>query len=179
MHEPITARSTRRSTAAAAPRRATGTTFAELMIATMILGLTVVGSTNSLTESAMVYNYFSEGAHEALMLAQEIHEAALLLPWEADVSAPATFGPDVVTFFDLHGETFAPPRSASYVVVASHLGWSQEVEIDYVDMANPTTVVDPVTFVGATQVRLRVTVLQGTTEVDAVEWWMTEPEDGG
>ncbi|MFT7462782.1 MAG: hypothetical protein ACI9EF_001124 [Pseudohongiellaceae bacterium] len=178
MHEPITLSPARQSTAASSSRAERGTTFAELMIATLILGLTIVGSTNSLTESATVYNYFAEGAHEALMLAQEVHEAALLLPWDADPGAPATFGPDVVTFWDLHEEEFSPPRSADYAVVSSHYSWTQGVEIDYVDLANPTVLVDPDVFVGEVQVRLRVIISQGEVEVDSFEWWMTEADDG-
>jgi len=84
------------------------------MLATLILGYTVVGATNSLSKSASVYHYFNEGAHESLMLAQEIHEAARLLPWGTAAGAPATFGPDVVTIWDLHDKTFSPPRSADY-----------------------------------------------------------------
>jgi len=177
MHTPITTTPTSQRTAVAGSRRQRGSTFAELMIATLILGLTIVGSTTSLTTSATVYNYFAEGAHEALMLAQEIHEAAILLPWESDPGDPAVYGPDVVTFWDLHDEEFNPPRSAAYAVVSSHVNWTQEVEIDFVDLDNPTVVVDPDVFIGEMQVRLRVTVLQGQVEVDAFEWWMTEPED--
>jgi hypothetical protein len=146
------------------------------MLATLILGYTVVGATNSLSESATVYNYFSEGAHESLMLAQEIHEAALLLPWEVEAGAAATFGPDVVTIWDLHEAEFSPPRSADYAVVVSHQAWTQKAEIDYVDLGDPTVVVDPDVFAGEVQVRLRVTILEGQAEVDAFDWWMTEPE---
>ena len=178
MHTPITPSPSRQSTAVAdSYRRERGTTFAELMIATMILGLAIVGSTTSLTQSATVYNYFAEGAHEALMLAQEIHEAAILLPWDSDPGDPAAFGPDVVNFWDLHDEEFSPPRSAAYAIVSSHTNWGQEVEIDFVDLHNPTVVVDPDLFTGPVQVRLRVTVFQGQVEVDSFDWWMTEPED--
>lgn len=160
-------------------RRQAGSTFAELMLATLIIGTTVVGASSSLSQTATVYHYFTDGPHEALMLAQEIHEAAVALPWSAEPGAPATFGEHVVTLWDLDEEDYKPPRSANYDVVASHGNWKQVVVVEHVDMENPTVVVDPDAFEGQTLVRLKVTILNGSVEVDSFDWWMTEPEDVG
>ncbi|RKY21859.1 MAG: hypothetical protein DRQ55_02730 [Planctomycetota bacterium] len=156
-------------------RQPRGSTFAELMLATLIIGTTVVGASSSLRQSASVYHYFTDGPHEALMLAQEIHEAAVSLPWED--SSEAAFGSDVAVLWDLDEQQYHPPRSASHDVVVSHSHWTQDVSLDYVDLDNPNTVVDPDEFGGETLVRLKVAVSIGDHEVDAFHWWMTEPED--
>jgi len=155
--------------------RERGSSFAELMLATLIVGTTIVASISSMSESAEVYHYFSDGPHEALMLAQEIHEAAVLLPWEADPGDPAVFGPDVVTVWDLDEAEFDPPRSAEYEVILSHIAWEQHVEVRVVDMADPTVEVDPDTFEGDTLTELAVTVYQGPNVAGTFKWWITEP----
>ena len=165
----------RRTTLRAAPRRTRGATFGELMLATLIVGTTIVASISSLSESAEVYHFFSEGPHEALMLAQEVHEAAILLPWEAEAGAEANYGPDVVTLDDLHDAEFSPPRSADYEVISSHLSWKQRVNVLTVSMDDPTLVVDPETFEGEILTKLEVTILNGNTEVGVFPWWMTNP----
>jgi len=158
------------------PTRGTrGGTFAELMLATLIVGTTVVASTASLSESAEVYQFFAEGPHEALMLAQEIHEAAIMLPWEAEAGAPATFGDDVVTIWDLDAAEFKPPLSAEAVTIVSHPTWTQRVTVRTVDLENPTVEVDPDTFEGDTLTELKVTILNGPTEVGVYPWWLSEP----
>lgn len=171
-------------------RRDQGTSFAELMLASLIIGTTLVATTSSMTESAEVYHFFSDGPHEALMLAQEIHEAAVLLPWEPD-DGSGNFGPDVETIWDLHEQSYHPPRSAKHEKVKSHVTWRQEVEVRHVDMDNPSVVVDPDTFEGDTLVELRVKVeeLDGqyqdpaeddpapgvVTDFGWFSWWMSEP----
>ena len=160
-----------------APRRERGTTFFEVILATLVVGTTLVATTASMTESAEVYSYFADGPHEALMLAQEIHEAAELLPWEAEPGADANYGPDIVTFWDLDAQVFDPPRSANYDLVASHLNWSQDVEISFVDLENPSEEVDPDTFEGEVLVRLEVSVKRLDKVMDTFEWWMTDPAD--
>ncbi|MGQ0552565.1 MAG: hypothetical protein ACT4PU_05035 [Planctomycetota bacterium] len=145
------------------------------MLAVLIVSATVVGSTDSLRGSTEVYHYFADGGHEALMLAQEVHEAALLLPWSDPGESDPKFGPSVEVLDDLHEVTFSPPRSADYDVVASHLGWSQVVEVRKVDLNNPMEVVDPETFPGEVLTELRVTVLNGDVEAGVFSWWMSEP----
>ncbi len=96
-----------------------GATFVELMLAVLIVSTTLVASTASMNSSSEVYHYFADGKHEALMLAQEIHEAANLLPWTHAQGADPAFGPDVWDVWDLDGKTYNPPRSADYEVVVS------------------------------------------------------------
>jgi hypothetical protein len=88
-----------------------GTTFAELMLAVLIISTTVVASHASLTGTVSAYHYFADGEHESLLLANEIHEAALLLPWEEHTGSLATFGVDVDT--------------ASYAIVRKYLTMGQ------------------------------------------------------
>jgi hypothetical protein len=152
-----------------------GASFVELMLSVLVISTTVVGSTASLSSSTEVYHYFADGQHEALMLAQEIHEGALLLPWSEGEPGSAMFGPDVTKLDDLDERTFEPPRSAEFDVVVSHLGWSQEVEVNQVDLADPTVEVDPATFEGEMQTELKVTVMNGDTLVGTFTWWLSEP----
>lgn len=166
---PEQARTTRR-------RSQRGSTFAELMLATLIVGTTVVASTSSLADSARIYHYFADGPHEALMLAQEIHEAARLLPWEADEDVLPSFGDDVVTLWDLDGSEYSPPRSTDYEIIVSHTNWTQSVVVQTVDLHNPTVVVDPETFEGETLTELVVAIRQGNVLMDTCRWWMAEPK---
>lgn len=159
-------------------RRESGATFIELMLAVLVISTTLVASTSSMRGSTEVYHYFTDGKHEALMLAQEIHEAAKLLPWNAEGVEEPGFGPDVYTLWDLEEKVYSPPRSAEYDVIVSHIGWTQKVEVRVVDMDNPDVEVDPETFEGETLVELKVTVKEGALEVDSVGWWMSEPTQG-
>jgi hypothetical protein len=153
-----------------------GATFIELMLAVLIISTTLVASTTSMTTSAEVYHYFADGKHEALMLAQEIHEAALLLPWEA--GAEAQFGDNVYDLYDLDGKTYCPPRSAEYDLIVSNMSWSQVVSVKTVDLANPDIEVDPATFTGPTLVKLSVTIKEGETVVDTLSWWLSQSTQG-
>lgn len=147
------------------------------MLAVIMIATTVVASNSSLRASTEVYHFFSGGAHEALMLAQEIHEAALLLPWDSQPGDDPLFGPDIYEFADLDDEEFSPPRSTQFDEVVSHLGWTQEVEIRIVDIDNPAVEVDPDTFLGETITELTVTILSETAEVGEFSWWMTDPNN--
>ncbi len=152
-----------------------GASFVELMLAVLVISTTVVASTASMHSSTEVYHYFADGQHEALMLAQEIHEAALLLPWSASPGAPAQFGSDVAKLDDLDNKTYSPPRSAEYEVIVSNIGWSQVVEVNRVDMADPSVEIDPATFTGAYLTELKVTVKEGEQVMGVHNWWLTEP----
>jgi hypothetical protein len=165
----------RRKVHSRSQRSVRGASFVELMLAVLVISTTVVASTASMHSSTEVYHYFADGQHEALMLAQEIHEAALLLPWDAEAGAPGQFGPDVAKLQDFDGKTFTPPRSAGYEVVVSNIDWTQEVEVNHVDLADPTVEVDPATFEGDTLTELKVTVKQGDVVKGVQSWWMTEP----
>jgi len=166
------------ATATSTRRRQSGTTFVELMLAVLVISTTLVASTDSMRGSTGVYHYFTDGKHEALMLAQEIHEAAKLLPWDEEGAEEPGFGPDAYTLWDLDNKTYSPPRSAEYDVIVSHFGWTQKVEVRVVDMDNPEVEVDPETFAGGTLVELKVSVKQGAVVVDSLGWWLSEPTQG-
>ena len=152
-----------------------GTTFAELMLAILVISTTVVASHSSLTGTVSAYHYFADGAHESLLLAKEIHEAAVLLPWDDESESDASFGNDVHTLFELDNQAYCPPRSADYEMVTSHVGWSQHVQVRTVDMANPTVEVNPDTFGGQVLTELTVSIEDGTKHVGTYSWWLTEP----
>ena len=158
-----------------ARRRQRGTSFAELMLAVLIISTTVVASHSSLTGTVSAYHYFADGEHESLLLAKEIHEAALLLPWEEGTASLASFGADVDTLYELDDKICAPPRSAGYDVVTSHLGWSQTIDIKTVSMADPTVEADLETFGGPKLTELSVTIRDGDKVVGTHHWWLTDP----
>jgi Tfp pilus assembly protein PilV len=164
-----------RTLARRARRARAGTTFVELMLAVVIVSTTLLASTASMQGSAQVYHYFADGKHEALMLAQEIHEAAKLMPWTHAVGADPVFGDNVYDVWDLDGKTFNPPRSADYDIVVSHIGWSQSCEVRVVDMAHTDVEVDPATFQGPTLTELKVVIKQGSEVVDSPCWWLSTP----
>jgi hypothetical protein len=145
------------------------------MLAVLVLSTTVVASHSSLTGTISAYHYFADGAHESLLLAKEIHEAALLLPWEEGTGSEASFGSDVDTLFELDGKIYSPPRSAGYDIVTSHLGWSQTVEVRTVSMEDPSVEVDKSTFAGQTLTELTVAVKDGEKLVGTYSWWLTDP----
>jgi Tfp pilus assembly protein PilV len=158
--------------------RQSGATFVELMLAVLIISTTLVASTSSMHGSAEAYHYFADGKHEALMLAQELHEAAMLMPWEAAPGAQPKFGPDVYDIYDLDGKSYDPPRSAEYDLVISHIGWSQKVSVKTVDLAHPDEEVNPATFHGETLIKLVVTIMNGDMEVDKLSWWLSQATQG-
>lgn len=162
----------RRGTARRSER---GSSFAELMLAVLVVSTTVVASHESLTGTVSTYHYFADGGHESLLLAKEIHEAALLLPWDAEDEGEAGFGPDVFSLGDLNNKTFSPPRSAGYDIVTSHIDWSQVVHVRTVSMVDPSIQVDPLTFAGQTLTELTVDVKQGDRPVGTYSWWLTAP----
>jgi hypothetical protein len=147
------------------------------MLATIVIGTTVVASTSSLRGSTEVYHYFAEGPHEALMLAQEIHEVAVLMPWEAEPGDEALFGDDIKDVWGLDEESFSPPRSAEYEVVISHLGWSQHVHVTMVDLDDPSVEVDPDVFEGDMLMELEVIVMRGGDVVGSHSWWISDPSE--
>lgn len=145
------------------------------MLAVLVISTTVVASHSSLMGTVSAYHYFADGGHDSLLLAKEIHEAALLLPWESGTGSDASFGADVHTLFELDGKVYCPPRSAGYDIVTSHLGWSQAVDVRTVSMTNPSVEVDPSTFTGQMLTELTVVVKDGEKVVGTHSWWLSEP----
>lgn len=172
-HDPIPKRRSRRA------RSTTGATFIEVSLATVIIATALVGAMSSMTETAKVYHYFSEGPHEALMLAQEIHEAALLLPFEPEVGQSDLFGSSVETVHDLDDRSYKPPRSAQYEPIGSHQHWSQHVSVRLVAVDDPSVEIsDPESFSGEALTELKVTIRDELDEeAGTFTWWMTPPEE--
>ncbi len=52
------------------------------------------------------------------------------------------------------------------------------MKVVVVDMQHPDVVVDPATFQGETLVELKVTIKEGATKVDEIDWWMSQPTQG-
>ena len=161
-----------------ARREISGSSFAEVLLATVVIATTVVGAVSSMRGSVSTYHFFADGPHEALMLAQEIHEGALLLPWTPELGQKDLFGQGVDTIADLDGQSFNPSRSAQYEVIQSHADWEQNVEIRYLSLADPAVVVgEQVGSTEETLVELRVTILDPTgAEMGTFSWWMHDVE---
>ncbi len=159
-------------------RSVIGATFVEVSLATVIIATAIVGAMSSVTETAKVFHYFSDGPHEALMLAQEIHEAALLLPFEEVAGQNDLFGANVSTVYDLDDRIYSPPRSAQYEAISSHQFWKQSVEVRHVELDDPSQEVeDPASFAGEMLTELKIVIHEGDLEKGSFTWWMTPPEN--
>lgn len=155
-------------------REERGTTFADVLISTVVVSTAIVATMTTVADSARVYDYFANGPYTALLVAQEVHEAALTLPWEADPAATeGLFGPDVFVIQDLDGKSIQPARTAEFSTITNPLNWKQQVEINEVDPNDPSipAYLDPDALL-----ELEVKVFDpADTLVGTFTWWMSPP----
>ena len=155
-------------------RDETGTTFADVLISTVVVSTAIVATMTTVADSARVYDYFANGPYTALLVAQEVHEAALVLPWEADAGATeGLFGPDVFELGDLDGMSIQPARTAEFNPITNPLNWKQEIVLNEVDPSDPTipAFLDPDALL-----ELEVKVYDpDDNPVGTFTWWMSPP----
>ena len=153
-------------------RRECGTSFLELLLAVIVIGVALVAASASQLGSLQVQAATAPQGEAARVLAEEIHQAALRLPWSAPVDAIPLFGGDVSMLSDLDGRVFSPPRSGADTALQAFEGWSQSVELRSVDPAEPTV---PVQAGQAALIELSVTIHQGVEERGCFSWWLARP----
>ncbi len=121
------------------PPRRGGFTLVESAIATVIIGVAVTAMLLLLTTGTVV-NKKSTELTTAINLAGNIHEAAVRVGYD--------------DLFDLEG-SHNPPVNARLQSLAAMSGWSQVVDVNYVDADRLTTLVpdtqlEPTTRIGVT-----------------------------
>lgn len=156
-----------------APRRAAaGFSLLEVMLATLLLGLLMVAATTALGGAASAHQALVATPVESFALAREVHSLACVLPRDAGDGLPAASAAGVARLEDLDGATFSPPISAARASLTHASGWSQEIAIDAVDLADPTAAAPDPDAPGVL-LRLTVTVREGSSVRGTYTWWMT------
>lgn len=134
----------------------------------------IVAAMSTVADSTKVYDYFANGPYTALLVAQEVHEAALTLPWEADPEqTDGLFGPDVYELDDIDGMSIQPARTAEWNEITNPLDWKQDVVLNEVDPNDPTipAYLDPNALM-----ELEVKVYDAADNiVGTFTWWMSPP----
>ncbi len=147
-----------------------GFTFLEVLLATVILGTLLVAATTSLTGSVRAQDIMVGEPVTALGLAREIHSLSLVLPHTAGDGQPATTGSEVKLLEDLDGAKLSPPIDAAAQPLTSATGWSQEVTLEPVELAQPDRLAASAG--AATLLRLTVVVREGGAVVGTYVWWI-------
>jgi hypothetical protein len=152
-------------------RAASGFTFIEVLLGTLVLGTMLVTATTALTSAAVAQDELVTAPVTAYGLAREIHSLALVLPRDEGDGHPAVNGAGVELLEDLNGASFNPPIAADRRGLTHDSDWTQQVLIEAVDLADPEQPAD-VSMPSATLLRLTVTVLEGRTARGSYVWWM-------
>ncbi|HEX5010503.1 MAG TPA: hypothetical protein VFY71_08875 [Planctomycetota bacterium] len=153
-------------------RAASGFTFIEVLLGTLVLGTMLVTATTALTSAAVAQDQLVTAPVTAYSLAREIHSLALVLPRDAGDGQPAASGAAVLLLEDLDGASFNPPIAADRRRLTYDEDWTQQVAIEPVELGDPAQPAADATAAG-TLLRLTVTVLQGSTERGSYVWWMS------
>jgi hypothetical protein len=152
-------------------RAAAGFTFIEVLLATLVVGTMLVTATTALSTAVVAQDTLVGEPITAWGLAREIHSLALLLPRTAGDGLPAATGSDVLLLEDLDGADFSPPIGADKASLTGTTGWSQDVLIESVDLADPEVLAaDPAA--DDTLLRLTVTVREGAEVRGTYVWWL-------
>jgi len=152
-------------------RAAAGFTFLEVLLATLVVGTMLVTATTALSAAVVTQDALVGEPITAWGLAREIHSLALVLPRTEGDGVPATTGSEVLLLEDLDGAEFSPPIGADTAAVAGTTGWSQEVLIASVNLADPAVLAaDPTA--DDTLLRLTVTVREGAGVRGTYVWWL-------
>jgi len=152
-------------------RAASGFTFVEVLLGTLVLGTMLVTATTALTSAAVAQDQLVTAPVTAWSLAREIHNLALLLPHDAGDGQPAANGAAVALLEDLDGASFNPPIAADRRSLTHDSDWTQQIEVESVELADPDLPAADATATG-TLLRLTVTVLEGPTVRGSYVWWM-------
>ncbi len=152
-----------------------GFSLAEILVASMIVGIAVSAGMVAI-ESGTVANAAGQEVTQATFLAQEIREWTLRLPFrdpdpgDAD-NPPGPDGSDPETFVDdlddLKNVTYSPPRDANFSALAGLAGWSQQIALEWRDPDDLTT---PVADGASDVVHVSVTVARGGRQVLRTGW---------
>jgi len=133
-------------------RQNSGFTLIEALFASMLLGLVVAALVAASGAFTMV-NGYGVDLSTAEFLIEEVRERTANVDFDT-----------LTTTYD--GQTFSPPVDLTGAVISDFSGFSQQVQIDYVESGNfANTVTGPTDFV-----RVTVTVTKSGTTVSSTSW---------
>lgn len=131
---------------------ARGFTLIEALFATMLLGL-VIAALVAASGAFTMANGYGVDLSTAEFLIEEVRERTANVDFDT-----------LLTTYD--GQTFSPPVDLTGAVMSDFSGFSQQVQIDYVESGNfVDTVTGPTDFV-----RVTVTVSKAGTPVSSTSW---------
>ena len=148
-----------------APVGRRGFTLIEAMMVTVIVGVGVLGMLQLLAAGTVVNNDASE-LSKAVQLANNINEWTVRLPYD-QLRTAGTYA----------GKTYSPPVDGRGVAMTGYEGWSQHVQVRYVNVENISSgvpisdaQVEPTSRVVVTVLRNGKAVHSATWLVAATEW---------
>jgi prepilin-type N-terminal cleavage/methylation domain-containing protein len=151
---------------------ARGFTLVEVLIATVLIGLSIaalVASNGTLTMASAV----GTDQSTAEFLAEQIRELTTMLPVVDPQTTTTTFGPEEAGLAgyddvdDFNGATFSPPIGADKAALPEFASFSQQVTVQNVDRTNFDLIVANHT---SHFVRVTVSVLKNGRQITAASW---------
>ena len=132
--------------------RKRGFTLIEALFAAMLLGL-VIAALAAASGAFTMANGYGVNLSTAEFLIEEVRERTANIDFDT-----------LVTTYD--GQTFSPPVDINGTAMSDFSGFSQQVEIDYVESGNfSNTVTGPTDFI-----RVTVTVNKGGVPISSTSW---------
>ena len=152
-------------------RRESGVTMIEVMLAVIVVGLVLTAGITALGVSVEVKAHHTKTADVTSTLAKNIHALALGLSRDPGDGNPASNGTGVLLLEDLDGASFTPPIRADRTTRTDLPGWTQQIQLTAVSLADPSSAAAPED--GAAVLwKLRVTILQDSDVRGTYEWWL-------
>lgn len=132
--------------------RKRGFTLIEALFAAMLLGL-VIAALAAASGAFTMANGYGVDLSTAEFLIEEVRERTANIDFDT-----------LVTTYD--GQTFSPPVDINGTAMSDFSGFSQQVEIDYVESGNFSNIVTgPTDFI-----RVTVTVNKGGVPISSTSW---------
>jgi hypothetical protein len=161
-----------------AARRQAGFTFAEVLMATVIVGFAVISSSWALAGAVSTKHELKETPFTASQLAKEIYECAEAIPREPTGTVAVTSGGAVTALDNLIGATFSPPILADGSTLTEMADWTQTVDLEVYALDDLTTPTGEDAWLGLSEhaermFKLTVTIQKDGADVDSFHWWIT------
>ncbi len=159
--------------------RQSGFTMVEILMATVIIGIAVMGSSSAMLGAAQTkHELEDEAPFQATLLAKEIHELAQALPKTPSGVVGVTKAADIAALDSLVGATFDPPICANGKANLELAGWTQEVDLQLYDLNDLSAATGETAWMGVDKhsermYKLIVTIKQHGAVVDTYNWWVT------
>jgi prepilin-type N-terminal cleavage/methylation domain-containing protein len=154
------------------PSNWAGFSLIEVLIAIILIGLAITALLAS-SSSFTIVNGAGTDLSTAEFLIEQIRELTTLLPVVDPQTGTAVFGPEEtnVAYYDdlddFDGASFSPPIDARRYILNDFAAFSQHVNVENINPGNFEQVVDDHS---TSFVRVTVTVLLNTKEINSMSW---------